>query len=53
MEKRKKQIPNYDIIEFISIIENPEIEIINKAKGDLMVLIEERREKDGYNRSNI
>lgn len=53
MDKRKKQIPKYDIIETINIIENPEVDIINKAIEDLKSLIKERVNSDGYNRSNL
>lgn len=45
--KRKKQVPDYEIVETIGTIENPEIEIINKARRDFMELIKDKISETG------
>lgn len=39
---KKKQLPEYDIIETINLIDNPEMDIINRAKDSLVLIFENR-----------
>lgn len=39
--KHKKQIPDYEISESISIIENPELEIIKRAQLNIIEVVKD------------
>ena len=38
---RKDRIPDYEILEYIDVIENPEMEAINKARNALFELVKD------------
>lgn len=40
--RRQKQIPDYEIREFISTIHNPEIPIIETARTDIVEVVKDK-----------